>query len=133
MDSVHDLAMKGASKICNCGNCFAPFACDRKDWQSEQNHGFRDLPPVGKDTECRLKAYDVKQDTDKRPWWERSREDTEVSERELAALCKECQYTHIEGNIIKVSDGCFMEHCMDCPVHGMRESMREIAAEAGCS
>lgn len=130
METLHDIALRGASKICNCGNCFAHFECERKSWQKERASNFRDLPPFGKDTECHLKAYDVKQDTDPRPWWERSREETEVSEEELAALCEECQYTHIEGDYIKVNEGCFETHCMDCPVQGMKESIRELEAEA---
>ena len=52
--TVHDLALSGANKICNCSNCGTGFQCERKAWQSEHPLGGHGLPLFGKDTVCRL-------------------------------------------------------------------------------
>lgn len=76
--------------------------------------------------------YKVEKDSDTRLWWERNREELEVSGDELSALCEECEFSKVNGNTIDRS-GCFKEHCMDCPVQKMIESINELAAEAAMS
>ena len=127
--SVHDLALSGANKICNCSNCGTGFQCERKAWQSEHPLGGHGLPLFGKDTVCRLMDYPVQQSTDKRPWYKRSREEYEVTQDELVAICEECKHAVVLNDTIDRS-ACFTEHCMDCPVQHIIECNNEIAAEA---
>lgn len=130
--NIHDLAMSGATKLCNCDACFSPFPCERKKWHSRQDN-FRSLTPIGKDTECRLKVYPVQEEKDKKPWYERKRTEYEITYKELVAICAECPNAKLVGNDIVRTDDAYINHCLDCPVQQTRESMDEAAAEAASS
>lgn len=131
-NKIHELAMNGATKLCNCEACFVPFPCERKKWHPRQG-SISSLTPIGNDTECRLKAYPVKEDTNKKPWYERKRTEYEITYDELAAICAECSYARVAGKEIIRSDQDYYNHCLDCPVQMTREAMDEASAEAANS
>lgn len=119
---------KTVSYICN--NCaFRPFDCERKNWCEEQ---FRPRRRLTKDESCPLMQFDAKEDTDKRPFFEKLKdgltEETPES-HDMWKVCAICKYSSTSGNEISLKD-CYNDHCIDCPLNSVREGMQECDAEA---
>ena len=80
------LAASGAAKICN--NCsLAPYDCPRKKVPISKVK----IPRVGTEEVCPLDKYKVEPKDDPRPWFERPASETEVTDKELFALCATCE------------------------------------------
>lgn len=118
-------AIAAARKICGEGECRAPFPCGH-------SNRIGGLPPITEVTVCPLAKYNVEPSRDTRPWYERPREETEVTHADLFAICAMCEHSEV-----KTQDGKtvvelvrFDKVCIDCPVQACKEHMDEAAAEA---
>ena len=121
-----DKAKAAAMKVCGMGECYAPYPCNHK------NHACCGLSPITDDDTCPMEKYHVVE-KDERPWYEVPCSEREVTTDDIFYLCANCDYAVVES----VGDGYeqitrvgFKEHCLDCPVKLIEDSIQEDAAEA---
>ncbi len=114
---------KIANLICGCGECFCGYDC------GHSNKVKKPLPLIGQGTVCPLAKYNSPVDT--RPFWEHTKED-QLTENDCWRFCEKCEHAEIQADgTIHLKD--FDTHCIDCPVHAVRDNLVECAAEAGMS
>lgn len=107
------------SEICNSG-CTTPFDCKRKAWQKFPETGYR----FGNDVECPLMQFPAEKDESDRPWYAKE----SITESDTWSICESCRYAEIKDGYV-CTDACFSDHCMDCSILHIRDSILEGQAE----
>lgn len=115
-----------ASKICGRGACFCGYeVCANPSCQTPNP-----IPPIGKDKECPLARFGVPATPAPKTreeivasWMDRP------TRTDLRTLCSVCSHLETDKDGY-VTDACYFDHCLDCPVNKVKESMDEIEAEA---
>ena len=129
MKKYEEQAKAAAKKVCGIGECIAPYPCDHS------NHVCYGLSPITADVTCPMEKYQIAE-KDERPWYEVPYSEREVTQEDIFYLCANCKYAVIEPmedgyeQIIRVG---FEEHCLDCPVKMIEDTIQEGAAEAAMS
>lgn len=125
---------KVVSEICNGDSCLAPFTdCERKCWQRTPE--YVPMKRYGASETCPLLQFEAEEDEDKRPWHEKVKAGIppyRITEKDTWRVCQECEHSKIVDGYIEIEHA-YMDHCVDCPVNGIRESIMECAAEAAIS
>ena len=126
---IHNMALKGAKKVCACGTCIAGYDCGHTN---KRNLG---LPLIGGNSICPLAKYEFKpmpDATDPLAWTKHSYDERNPSSEELWAICAECEYSTSEclkdGTVETTRNDLML--CCDCPVKAVEDKMSECAAES---
>lgn len=113
------------SHICNhdcVGTCHKN-TCPRGSW-AKPVFPITPLPQVGNDTECPMMQFPVNQDD--------SQKNTSITIKDTWNICRACKYPTKTADEINLEPA-FERHCMDCPVHQIRDALHERYTEADCS
>ncbi len=115
------------SEICNyhCVSCHKK-DCPRGEW-CKPTFNAGPLPPIGEDKECPLMQFEAIK-------FSGLKGRTMVNSRPITVddtwdICESCKFSTVTEEEISLRDS-FYSHCMDCPVHEMRDSIQECCAEA---